>query len=331
VLLLSFLGGCHLVYRYEDREADSAVVDAAPVDLKADRKKPPPDAAKPKADTKPKADAKPKVDAKVNVDAKVKVDVKVKVDAKVITDKAFVLDAGCGAATTVNPAAKTCKKQCLSTKHDLDCDGLPNNSTSTAKVDRDPWSTSCNRLLLNEDFAAAPIGSGAVWSTSGFNPANWACGKLTIDDATLTLKKTAALTTPKFLVEAKVTLGVFSSSSKWSVLIRTTRDKGASRYDCGIWKDPSPAKAPGLRLVSKCQGFSIPETKIPGKAGETYFIQSYWTGTNQVCRILDKNGKQIIQRTTAACTKDPQLARALAISAVDRALTLHHVRVFKVP
>lgn len=221
-------GGCHLIFRYEDNEADASVADAAAKDMGKDRQRPgdlhAPDRTQDRAI--PGADLMPK------------------------KDMAIIPDAGCGAPTQVNSAASSCGKQCLSGKDDQDCDGLPQKTTSTASIDRDPWPTSCNRLLVNEDFAAAPVGAGAAWSTSGFNPAKWSCGQLSLTGASLTLTRTSALTTPKFLVEAKVTLGAPVNNSSWAAENDTGQGRLALRLRHleGPLLCQGPGTSPGIQL-----------------------------------------------------------------------------------
>lgn len=292
------LQACHLVAPYEPKAERDARVDPRPPDQgRPDR------AMVHDRQVNPRPDAPP-------------------LDQRA-PDKARPDKGGCLVASTLNPKAATCAKQCLNPAKDSDCDGLPNTR------DRDPDKAKCHRLLVNDDLRSAPNLPGSLWATKG--KLSWSCGKAELQPGTqLELVKAPSLTSNKLLVELKFSFGAKTSNTSWDVRITTGHGPSVSGYACHVLV-ASYQKTPGFRLGwGGCSGNWGPVSGLSDTTGKSYFLQSYWSGSKQVCRLLDAAGKKLAEKPMYNCPK-PAVGAGIRISTSNRHATVHHVRVFRVP
>jgi hypothetical protein len=295
----------------EQGRPDVPVLDAAwtPDAASADLKKP--DAAK--VDLK-KLDAA-KVDLKKTDLAKPdlpKADLK-KPDAKLDLDLP-----ACFEQSTINSSAATCAGQCTSLVGDGDCDGIPNG--------RDPAATTCNRLLSFEHFTATS--PSTKWTSGGTG--TWPCGAASlVAGASLTLSagELAKITSGKFLIEAKYTLGE-DPSNDWAVRLNFQKAGDPTKsFNCEQWVSTTYGGKGTHHLNDHyCGNSGTWNTSLvfdvtPGK---TYFLQLYSNASAVYCRVITESGT--VSSGSYACVVG---APANLYLATTRAITVDHLRIFQ--
>lgn len=214
----------------------------------------------------------------------------------------------------------SCNQQCVSPTNDPDCDGLAGD------FDPDPL---CNSLLFVDDFHD-PI-DPAVWSIAA--PPPWTCGKVKLENGTMTLADKNLLGTSgsRYLVETrfKVANLDLAGTQEWSIAIRSGLDtKG---LNCEVWVSKKYGQtAPGLHInmLNTCGAPSGAwGGTAPGFAvGGTFVLQTWNSGSSSFCRVLDGGGNALQSSSSYHCpstTPDRFYVRANNASII-----LDHVRAF---
>lgn len=222
-----------------------------------------------------------------------------------------------------------CGQQCLTTVNDADCDGLVGAGA------QDPWPATCNPLLFADRFSAAP--SLPTWLLTG--GVDHACGGITLaPGARLTLAAPpAALTTPMYLVEARVRLGVVEAGKPaFTVGIAQAVQGSDQKRSCQIYTQFADWNYAFLHLDIAAAGvtdsFHDGVYHVDASEGATYILQAYGIGTEHHCRLLSASGGGAL--VASSLTSSPvsfTAAGTVAAYTTGREATFDYVRVFQIP
>ena len=221
-----------------------------------------------------------------------------------------------------------CDQQCLSPVNDADCDGLVGAGA------QDSWSA-CNPLVFTDRFAVAP--APPTWLVTGNSTSS--CGKVTLDpdSALMVASPPAALTTPNYLTETRVTLGPLPTGTVWGVGVRAAAVGTSQERSCEIWIQSDTQTVGHLRSVVKGNGvedgFRDNVFQIDVSEGQTYILQTFGTLTSHRCRLLSASGLSGLVDANllpgfVTLTSD---SGTVGIYTRGRAATFDYLRIFQTP
>ncbi len=222
-----------------------------------------------------------------------------------------------------------CDQQCLSTVNDADCDGLVGQGS------QDSWPGLCNPLVFTDRFAIAP--APPKWLLTGSSSSS--CGKVLLeaDSAWMLAALPAALTSPSYLTETRVTLGPLPSGTVWGVGVRAAAVGTSQERSCEIWIASGTQIVGHLRSVvkgnGKEDGFYDNTFQIDVSEGKTYILQTFGTLETHRCRLLSGSGLSALVDANlppgfVTLTSNPG---TVGIYTRGRAATFDYLRIFQTP